>query len=961
MAQAPAIDLDSLRGLGIFRGLRAPALDQLFGAGILRRLPRNERLSNLTRDAAEAYWFVLDGMVAIALYANRVTEASDSSQDGLEYLGCLGPGTCFSDGYRSIGSPPSGPSIDCIAATAATLLEVDRPQLQTLMARNGSWSNELLRRIAASRQHFLSQQEPARRVVQDFFLRHGLATSSRVRVRRIDCCLDCNKCQEACAKRHGAARVVRFGPRLGRLVFPIVCRNCHDRPCVHACGFGALNFDDESGDVRIGPSCKGCGGCAQACPNGAISMVPTQHTVADFPEPIPVSDASGMSNVGGLFVAGDVSGAALIRLSINQAVRAVDAIGPRRSPPDPRIVDVAIVGAGPAGLAAALRCRERNLSCWILEKDRLASTIQDYPKNKHVMAEPSALPLLGSLWFETCTREELLARWQRIAAEQELPILEQAEVKRIQWHDPRFTLEWDQGELAAEHVLICIGKRGSPRRLGLPGETFPRVRYTLSDPDEFAGQHVLVVGGGDSAVEAALTLAEVPETRVTLSYRQAAFSRTKALNRQRLLAAEAEGTVRVELKSTVKSLEPGRVCLMTERGEQILDNHVVLAFLGADPPTAFLRQTGIQVLEPGSPEMADYARSRGLRQRAVKCDRCAGYPYRACLSACPMGGMMELDPTELFVDQGGAEQTGCPQFSEIPFIQGIGRERFGKKGHRVAAWLAAGAALLLLAGIGVEALLRRVFPEWSLMAWYARNTAQDWTVSYGPGRGFGHWLGYIGSGLMLLSLLYSLRTRVARFKNLGAKTAWLSAHLWVGFAGATLVTYHSVLKLDRWASIALYLMWAVLLTGALGRYAYGMVHSAIGVAEFELRTLERHRSALLNEHGQSSRAIRVLLGKDWVDPARRTWLIGMLWQELRDRALLGWLRVFGLSHVAGGRLRRDLVRSLSQWAMSRRDYAYLQSAKSMLTYWNIVHIVLAIVMFILAGIHVVYGFLYKAV
>jgi thioredoxin reductase/Fe-S-cluster-containing hydrogenase component 2 len=846
-----------------------------------------------------------------------------------------------------------------MAVSPATLLEVDSAELWTLMARNATWSTEVVRRILASRQHFITQQEPARRVVQDFFLRHGLATSSRVRVRCIDHCLDCNRCQEACAERHGVARVVRSGPRLGRLVFPVVCRNCYDRPCLEACGFGALNYDQESGDVRIGPSCKGCGGCAQACPNGAISMVPTPYTLADFADPIPVSNSSGMSNLEGLWVAGDVSGAALIRLSINQAVRAIDAIGSRRSPPDPRIVDVAIVGAGPAGLAAALRCRERNLSCRVLEKERLASTIRDYPRNKHVMAEPSAVPLLGSLWFDRCTREELLARWERTAAERALPILERAEVQRIEWQNGWFKVEWEGGALAAEHVLIAIGKRGSPRRLGLPGDTFPRVRYALSDPDELAGQHVLVVGGGDSAVEAALALAEVPQTRVTLSYRQAAFTRTKALNRQRLLQAEAEGKLSVELKSTVKALEHGRVRLTTERGEQVLDNDIVLAFLGADPPTAFLRQSGIQVLEPGSAEMADYARSRGLRQRAVKCDRCAGFPYRACLSACPMGGLVEIDPRELFADRKAAERTGCPQFSEIPFLRGLKGGRFGKNAHRVARWMASGIALLLLAGIGLEAFLRRVYPELSRMAWYARNTAQDWTVSYAPGRGFGHWLGYLGSALMLLSLLYSLRTRVACFKTLGAKTAWLSAHIWGGFAGAILVTYHSVLKLDRWASIALYLIWAALLTGALGRYAYGLVHSAMGVAEFELKTLERNRLALLAAQGESSRAIRILLGNDFIDPIRRTGLRRIVWQELRDRALLAWLRGFGMRQIANRTLRRDLLRSLSVWATCRRDYAYLQSAKSMLTHWNIAHVVLAIVMFVLAGIHMVYGFLYK--
>jgi hypothetical protein len=326
-----------------------------------------------------------------------------------------------------------------------------------------------------------------------------------------------------------------------------------------------------------------------------------------------------------------------------------------------------------------------------------------------------------------------------------------------------------------------------------------------------------------------------------------------------------------------------------------------------------------------------------------------------------MGGLVELEPTKLFVDRRGDDQSGSLRFSETPFLQGVSRRQLGEKGYRMGHWLARGALLLVLVGIGLECFLRRTLPELSLMAAYVQRTGLDRTVSFGSGRGLGHWLGYIGASLMLLGLLYSLRTRVARFRQYGRQSAWLSLHLWVGFAGATLVTYHSALKVDRWASIACFLMWLVVLTGVLGRYAYGKVHSAIGVAEFELKALERYRSSLAQEHGTTSRALRVLLGKDLADATRRSGLLPMLWQELRDRLLLVWLRVFGLGRTTDRRVRRDVVRSLSEWAASRRDHANLQNAKTLLAYWNIVHIVLAILMFILAGIHVVYGFLYKAV
>ncbi len=212
--------------------------------------------------------------------------------------------------------------------------------------------------------------------------------------------------------RHGKARMARFGPRLGRLTFPIACRNCYDQPCIAACSFGGIAFDAASGDVHISGRCAGCGACAKQCPNDAISMMWRPYTVADFPDPMPLSDATGMTNVSNLLVAGDISGAALIRLAMNEAVRAVDRIEPSGLPQNDPILDVAIIGGGPAGLAAAMRCRERQLSYCVFERDQLASTIRGYPKNKHVMAEPSNIALLSSLWFGDCSKEELLARWQ---------------------------------------------------------------------------------------------------------------------------------------------------------------------------------------------------------------------------------------------------------------------------------------------------------------------------------------------------------------------------------------------------------------------------------------------------------------------------------------------------------------------------------------------------------------------
>ena len=955
------VTVESLRSMSVFAGLPEPALNQLLRTSQVQHLGRYQRLSSLARNGGESYCFVLSGVVSIAVDREETAvTARPIDHHPLEYIGFFSPGDLFSDGFLGCQPGAGEPVLDCMATTPATLLAASRPALTEIMTRNTAWSMRLRQQIAASRTHFLGQQEPTRRLVQDFFLRHGYASSSQARVSQLDRCLDCNKCQEACAARHGFSRVVRAKLRLGRLDLPQVCRDCVDKPCLAACSFGALAVDDQ-GDLRISDRCKGCGACAHKCPNGAIFMVQVAYSLTDFPEPIPASDARGMTNVPGLFVAGDVSGAALIKLSMNEAVRAIDHLAPRRAPQENRqILDAVIVGAGPAGLAAALRCRERQLNYLVLEKDRSLSTIWDYPKNKFVMAEPSNVPMASALWFGDCGKEELLARWQATIAQERLYVREGSEVQRIfRQPDGTFQIQVAEGAYLAENVLVCVGKRGSPRRLGVPGEEPARVRYNLSDPDEFGGKHALVVGGGDSAVEAAVALADVPGTTVTISYRQAAFSRTKAANRERLEAYQARGRIQVVLSSTVRALDPGKVRLATPSGEMVLPNQIVFALLGADPPTAFLEQAGIHVLQPQSQDMANYAASRGMHQKAVKCDNCAGFADRACFRACPTGALTEITPRELFTESRTGQDGSLWNFSGVAFLEGIAEHR-ARQSNRAARALVAILLVLALAAVGIESFLRRTLPEHSFQAMFLQWLGRAEPITYSSGKGFGHWLGYIGTSCMLLTLLYPLHTRLGLLKNLGTQSSWLTVHLWMGFIGATLVTYHAAFKLDRWVGLACISMWIVVASGAIGRYLFGMVHSGIGLADFEKESLTRSITSMIGYRGQS-RATRLLDHEHTGAVKSHGLLVVMLWHELRDFFVLLWLRFGGLSDVPDRKTRRQILQYLSDRAAQRRTRSYLESAKKMLRYWNWVHILLTIVMFALAGVHIAYGFMYKAV
>jgi thioredoxin reductase/ferredoxin len=345
--------------------------------------------------------------------------------------------------------------------------------------------------------------------------------------------------------------------------------------------------------VLVSPSdCIGHGACLSACPVDAISLVFGSATRGiDIPNVKPNFE----TNVAGVFIAGELGGMGLIRNAIEQGRQAMENIAKQLGPRRAGVRDVLIVGAGPAGFAAALAATERKLDFAIIEQDSLGGTVFTFPRRKLVMTAPVTLPIVGKMKFKETTKEELLAFWQGVERSTGLNVSYSERLESLTRRGDHFEAETTKGRHLTRAVLLTIGRRGTPRKLGVPGEDLPKVTYRLVDPAQYAGLHVLVVGGGDSAIESAVTISEQPGATVTLSHRSESFSRAKRKNRERVQAAEVAGRLRVLLESKVRKIESADVEISTPNETLRLPNDAVIVNAGGVLPTDFLKNVGIEI------------------------------------------------------------------------------------------------------------------------------------------------------------------------------------------------------------------------------------------------------------------------------------------------------------------------------------------------------------------------------
>ncbi|MEN9799382.1 MAG: hypothetical protein RL653_3078 [Pseudomonadota bacterium] len=658
--------------------------------------------------------------------------------------------------------------------------------------------------------------------------------------------------------------------------------------CIEVCPEGDVLGVVDGKAALVNPSaCIGHGKCQVECPMDAIQLVfGSSKRGVDLPD---LSEFFETSRAG-VHIVGELGGMGLIKNAITQGLqcaRYLVSVLPKEAG---EVDDVLVVGAGPAGLATALALQEAGKRFTVVDQETLGGTISHYPRQKVVMTERVKLPFYGRFGAARISKEELLEAWQSALGKAGISVQQGVKVEGIQGEDGNFTVTTSRGELRARKVVLAIGRRGTPRKLGVPGEDLEKVAYRLVDPQQYEGTRVLVVGGGDAALEAAIQLAEETDAEVTLSYRQPEFGKAREANKRRFRELAREGRVVARMASNVKEVRPESAVLEQGGALQELGNDFVLACLGGELPAQFLKAVGVSMTRLHGENPSARA-GRGSARKAAE-DRAH---RRLAVWLFALGATVVVTLAAVGWD-----------YYRLPHAE--------RAGHAAHEWLRPAGPWGH--GVGVVAtlvmmsnFLYAVRKRWGALKGY--STIRTWLT-------FHQFVGFLSPVVIAFHAAFQSRNQLATLT-----AASLSVVVLTGVVGRFIYA---------------------LVPGSDGRATE---------REDLARRWERLSGRLSHEaatlpHGNEAEA---LLATAMVTPPQRS-VLGFLFhvprQRLSDARALRRLRPLFPSDVHA----REFADAFGKLRQMQGQVAFYQSLKRLLAGWRVFHVVLAVLLVLLISAHI---------